>query len=516
MMRTKAPSGCHVDVLTNAWRSAVQLSLTLDPASSVTLHSQIFEQVRDLIRGGLLTAGGTLPPSRLLSEAYGISRNTVTSAYDRLVSEGYAHPRGTAGLFVCEILPDEATQTAHTFTAQSGAPTHGKSAQPVLCFAGIPGDGSGAPAIDFWVGRPDPAEFPIKVWRRLINRRLAQAQTMLTDYSDPAGLSECREAIAEHLARDRGMHVSANQIIITNGGQDALNLLCRLLARPATRLCIENPCYLGASILFQEFEKEICPVAVDDAGLKVEDLPEDSGNLLYVTPSHQFPTGATLSLKRRLALLQWAEQTESLIIEDDQNSDFRYDGPPLATLASLDRSRHVFYVGSFSKSVGAGLRLGFAVVPKPYWDRARTLKAQMSNGQSWLDQAALADFLRERHFERHLRRLRQVYKSRRDCLVKTLNEQFAGAAISGLSCGLHLTWRLPHASPPASDLQEKARANGIGIYTLKSGAIYDFDAGPRDDVVVMGYAAVPETSIVRAVETLKRLVTEARTHPGVS
>jgi GntR family transcriptional regulator/MocR family aminotransferase len=483
----------------------LQLSLGLDPMSERTLYAQIFEQIRELILAGALKGGAALPASRRLAEAHGISRNTVTVAYERLVSEGYVLSRGTAGLFVTELAPDEAL-----LVWPKGAPLSssrdGPSAEPVLCFAGRPGGGNDRPRIDFWVGRSDPAEFPITIWRRLVNRRLTQTAPVLTDYTDPAGLSDLREIIAGHLARARGMHVSGDQIIVTNGGQDALNLLYRLVARSTSRLCIETPCYLGASFLFQETEKEISPVAVDEEGLKVEELPQTRRNLLYVTPSHQFPTGATMSLRRRLALLRWAEETESQIIEDDYDSDFRYDGPPLTALAGLDRSRRVLYMGTFSKSIGAGIRLGFAVLPKPYWERARLVKAQMSNGQSWLEQAALADFIEERHFERHLRRLRRIYKSRRDCLVKALNDNFECPVLSGHASGLHLTWRLPQGSPPASELQLRARADGIGVYSLRSGAAFNFDNDARDDLLIFGYSSVPEPDIVRAVASLRRML----------
>ncbi|MCZ7593659.1 MAG: PLP-dependent aminotransferase family protein [Hyphomicrobium sp.] len=285
-----------------------------------------------------------------------------------------------------------------------------------------------------------------------------------------------------------------------------MNLLYRLLAHRTAQLCIENPCYLGASFLFQGTGKKICPVPVDEDGLRVEELPQNKGSLLYVTPSHQFPTGATLSLKRRIGLLRWAEETDSLIIEDDYDSDFRYDGPPLTALAGLDRSRNVFYMGTFSKSVGAGLRLGFAVLPPEYWDKARVLKAQMSNGQSWLEQAALADFLGQGHFDRHLRRLRQVYKARRDCLVKALHDNFECPVLSGTAAGLHLTWRLPQDSPPASLIQIKARERGVGVYSLRSGASFDFNPSARDELLIFGYSSIREDDIVAAVADLRRLL----------
>lgn len=306
------------------------------------------------------------------------------------------------------------------------------------------------------------------------------------------------------------MHVSPDQIIVTNGGQDALNLIYRLVANRTSQLCIENPCYLGASFLFQSTGKNINAVAVDDDGLRVHELPQTNCNLLYVTPSHQFPTGATLTLKRRIAVLQWAQETDSIIIEDDYDSDFRYDGPPQTALAGLDRSHKVFYMGTFSKSVGAGLRLGFAVLPKEHWNKARLLKAQMSNGQSWLEQAVLADFLGQGHFHRHLRRLQQVYKSRRDCLMNALTEAFECPVLSGTAGGLHLTWRLPQNSPPASTVQIKARQNGVGVYSLRSGASFDFNSSTRDDILLFGYSSIQECDIQHAVRELHQILERAR------
>ncbi|MEQ1718056.1 MAG: PLP-dependent aminotransferase family protein [Hyphomicrobium sp.] len=490
--------------------NGLQLNLSLDPHCALSLQTQLFEQVRELILSGVLKGGVALPPSRHLAHRYRLSRNTVSLAYDRLTTEGYARARGTAGVFVCEVLPEETLLIAGVPQKRPPDLPQGQDAEPVLCFAGSPGGDNDRPAIDFWVGRSDPALFPLRTWRSLINKRLASGPAHFTDYSDPAGLPELREAIADHLAQARGMHVSPDQIIVTNGGQDALNLIYRLVANRTSQLCIENPCYLGASFLFQSTGKKIIAVPVDEDGLRVHELPKTHGNLLYVTPSHQFPTGATLTLKRRIAVLQWAQETDSTIIEDDYDSDFRYDGPPQTALAGLDRSHKVFYMGTFSKSVGAGLRLGFAVLPQEHWNKARMLKAQMSNGQSWLEQAVLADFLAQGHFHRHLRRLQQVYKSRRDCLVNALTETFECPVLSGTAGGLHLTWRLPQNSPPASTVQINARQNGVGVYSLRSGASFDFNSTMRDDTLLFGYSSIQECDIARAVRELHQILERAR------
>ncbi|MGO4685186.1 MocR-like pyridoxine biosynthesis transcription factor PdxR [Hyphomicrobium sp. 2TAF46] len=480
----------------------MELPLHLEPDLDRTLQVQIFEQIRQMILDGLLKPGMALPPSRLLSERFSISRNTATLAYDRLASEGYVESRGTAGTFVSSTLPDDMLSVPSD-SARSNGPLPG-SADPLLCFAGSPGGGNDRPRYDFWVGRSDPHSFPLRIWRRLINRRLIGGSSrFLTDYCDPAGLPELREAIAAHLGRSRGMAVTHDQIIVTTGGQDALNLICGLVQPDISQLCIENPCYLGASMLFKSTGKPIVPIPVDSEGVKVEQLPTSPRNLLYVTPSHQFPTGVTMPLGRRLALLRWAEETDSYIVEDDYDSDFRYDGPPITSLSGLGRCRRVFYMGTFSKSIGAGLRIGYAVVPRLYWDDARLLKAQMSNGHSWLEQAVLTDFLTEGHFERHLRKLRQLYKARRDCLERELRSRFRDTNISGAECGLHFIWRLAPHFPPAQKIQLAARAAGVGVYALRSGAAFDFRDDSKDDVLVFGFSSLDEASILNAVGILK-------------
>jgi len=480
----------------------LDLPLHLKPGLDRTLQVQIFEQIRQMILDGLLKPGMALPPSRLLAERFSISRNTATLAYDRLAAEGYVESRGTAGTFISSTLPDDMLSVRGDRSQSNGPLPDGGA--PLLCFAGSPGGGSDRPRYDFWVGRSDPESFPIRIWRRLINRRLSEnSSSFLTDYCDPAGLPELREAIAAHLGRARGMAITHDQIIVTSGGQDALNLICKLVAPDIAQLCIENPCYLGAAMLFKSTGKPAVPVSVDTEGIRIEDLPTSPRNLLYVTPSHQFPTGVTMPLSRRFELLRWAEETDSYIVEDDYDSDFRYDGPPVTSVAGLGRSRRVFYMGTFSKSVGAGLRIGYAGIPRLYWDDARILKAQMSNGHSWLEQAVLADFITEGHFERHLRKLRQLYKARRDRLERELRSHFHDPEIKGTECGLHFIWRLPPHFPSAQKIQLAAREAGVGVYALRSGAAFDFREDARDDVLVFGFSSLGEDDIRDAVRILK-------------
>ena len=477
----------------------MELILNVDAAKP--LQKQFFDEIRGMILDGRLAAGLALPPTRNLAQRYGVSRNTVTLTYDRLVAEGYVESRSTKGFFVAEIPPDDLLLIGNRIPPDNG-PLPEEPPEAVLCFAGEPGGGSDRPELDFWVGRSASSSFPLPVWRRIVTRLLEQESQYLTDYSDPAGLPELRSAIADYLGRSRGVAASADQIIVTCGGQEALNLVTELMRPKSDRLCIETPCYVGASMVFTAEDMPITPVPVDRDGLKTNLLPDSKRNLIYVTPSHQFPTGETLSLNRRLSLLRWAEETDSYIIEDDYDSDFRYDGPPLMALAGLDQGHRVFYVGTYSKSVGAGLRVGFVVVPRRYWSDARLLKARMSNGQSWLEQRALSEFLREGHFERHLRKLTKIYRARRDCLISELTSHFGGVNISGQEAGLHLVWHLPPDFPPACEIQKRAREKGVGVYALSSGAAFDFDKTAPDRTLVLGYSSLDEEQIVHAVKVI--------------
>jgi GntR family transcriptional regulator/MocR family aminotransferase len=351
-------------------------------------------------------------------------------------------------------------------------------------------------AIDFWVGRPDAHSFPLKAWRRLLNRTLVTAGSRFTEYRDPAGLMELRRAIAEHLGLARGIAARSEQVIIVAGCQGGLNVAARLLARENARIALENPCYQGAAFLFESYRARLVPVTVDEGGLDVDALPAADVQLLYVTPSHQYPMGYTLSLERRLRLLDWARHSGAYIVEDDYDSDFRYRGSPLTALMGLDRHGSVIYLGTFSKSMGAGLRLGYMVVPPQLIAPARTVKALLDNGHPWLDQAVMAEFLASGSYANHLRRIRQLYRERRDCLVEALQQHFGAVELSGQDSGMHVTWRLPQHLPDAAELQRVAEAQGVGIYSLQSGAAYDFEGCAYSrSAVMLGYSSLSERQI---------------------
>jgi GntR family transcriptional regulator / MocR family aminotransferase len=474
------------------------IPIVLDHGSRQSLQGQIFEQLRHLILAGRLKPGTPIPASRVLAEQLGTSRNTVLLVYDRLIAEGYLQARKAIGTYVNLELPE--TCLAATRRIATSVPVSGESIdRPVIPFIGqVPARNPRNLDFDFYPDRIDPDLFPHKIWRRFINRTFTSTSTHFnfTEYCDPGGLSQLREVIADHLGVARGISVSSDQIIITAGSQEGLNLAARLFVKDGTLVATENPCYQGAALLFQSYYARLIQVPVDESGLNVEQLPKEGVALLYVTPSHQYPLGFTLPVERRLKLLDWARRCGAYIIEDDYDSDFRYRGSPLTALMGLDDYGCVMYLGTFSKSMGAGLRLGYLVVPKTLVQAARAAKALLNSGHAWLDQATMAEFIRSGAYGNHLRRMRNLYCKRRDCLVEALHEHFGPVHLSGLESGLHLAWHLPEGYPDAFQLQALALRHGVGIYSIGPGTACDF--GKCDysaSTLVLGFSSLNEYQI---------------------
>lgn len=485
--------------------SAIQIPLQIEAGGDRALHEQISDQIRQLIAEEKLRPGSYIPSSRQLADHLGVSRNTVLLAFNRLASEGYI----------------EATKGSHTFVSQTYAKfrpsrdnarshemTDKTLRRPPILFRGEAQKlvhAGRKPIFDFFVGRPCPRSFPHRTWRRLLLKRHAAAGSSLSEYPHPAGLLELRHAIADHLGAARGMNVRTAQILVVNGIQEALNIIARLFVRPGTPVAIENPCYRGALSTFESYGAEMVPVPVDKDGIRVDQLPERTVSLLYVTPSHQFPTGETLATERRVELLKWANRVGAYVVEDDYDSDFRFDGPPLTALAGLDNSASVIYLGTFSKSIGAGLRVGYMAVPVELAETAIDVKAILNAGQSWLDQAVLADFISSGSFARHLNQVRIVYRARRNCLLNALREQFGDVNISGYQGGMHVMWHLPDSLPDAAVVQATALNHGVGVYSLRSAVAFDFSPTTYSKrSLVLGYPALPEEQIREAIARVAR------------
>ncbi len=360
---------------------------------------------------------------------------------------------------------------------------------------------------DFRVGRPDAALFPRAAWQRLVIECLGGAQRALTDYGDPAGHWPLRDAIAAHLRHARGIRARPEQIIIVAGSQEGLNLVGRLLDVASATVAIEDPCYQGADFALRSLGAAMWPVRVDAEGIDISILGSEPAALAYVTPSHQFPLGVTMSIERRRQLLDWAERTGAYILEDDYDSDFRYHSSPLLALKALDRHDRVIYLGTFSKSIGPGLRLGYVVVPVHLGAPARRLKALMNNGHPWLDQAVVAEFVASGAFANHLVRMRKQYMIRRDRMIRDLHRVLGPVRLEGIDGGMHLTCLLPGGVTDAHALQQKMKCVGVGIYSLAEGPATARNRFCGDDRIVMfGYPCLPEADIGEAISRLGQVL----------
>ena len=491
----------------------MQIPLQIDRAEFESLQIQIFGQIRNLILSGLLKPGAAMPGSRPLAEELGVSRNTVLLAYDRLIAEGYLQTRAAKGTFVSNDLPDASIVNRLHDEPSRSAVASASRRRPVVFRGRVQRRvtrNRDTVSIDFWGSRPNPDCFPLNAWRRSMLRKLAHAGTSLTEYGDPAGLFEFRQALADFLGPARGFSLQPEQIVIVHGIQEALNIVARLFIERGTLVATENPCSQAAAYTFESYGADLVPVPVDDDGIDVSLLPDQPVSLLYLTPSHQFPTGRTLSFERRVRVLEWALRVGAYIVEDDYDSDFRYDGPPLPALAGLDRHDTVIYLGTFSKSIGPGLRIGYMVLPRALVEPAVTIKSLLDSGHSWLDQAVLAEFIASGDYIRHLRRIRHVYKRRRDRLLEVLHREFGDVTVSGRRGGMHVMWHLHDHFPTAVELEAMARDCGVGIYSLQSGGVYDYGDSPYGErAILLGYSSVPEEKIDEGIQRIAERLRQA-------
>jgi GntR family transcriptional regulator/MocR family aminotransferase len=388
----------------------------------VPLHRQLYSEIRKAILTGRLRPKERIPSSRYLAKSLEISRTTVTNCYDQLQSEGYIETVMGSGTFVCSQLPDD-------LLVSSGVEGNYKinSPQIILSEYGVSlknVDTSRRKELDlsinFSYGCPALDMFPMKIWRKLLSRHCSFDSDWLDYASNTLGDKGLREAIAIYISRFRAVKCEPEQILITNGTQQALSLIVRILINKGDVITLEDPGYPSARKIFLSQEAQLLPIAVDSDGLIVKQLMQhNSPSLVYITPSHQFPTGAILSLPRRLELLNWAQQTEALIIEDDYDSEYRYGEKPIPSLQGLDTSQSVIYIGTFSKVLFPSLRIGYIVLPQKLVPVFNSAKWLADRQLPTLEQLVLADFIQEGHLERHTRRMRSRRRSEAHRSTKT-------------------------------------------------------------------------------------------------
>jgi GntR family transcriptional regulator/MocR family aminotransferase len=496
----------------------MQIPLLLDRSQPETLTDQLADQLRVTIRQSRLAPGARLPSSRRLAEQLGISRNTVVRAYDILSIEGYVAARPASGLFVCNELPDVVPRPQEQAASAVG---DNARAMPRPRFTpeapDLVNQNRSRLTFDYFPGRPNAGLFPLKTWRRLIQNALSHGGALgLSQYSDPAGLMSLRTAIADHLAAARGIVAEPSRVIIVSGIQEGINIAARLFLHPGAAAALECPCYQGAAYAFRATGAEIRPVAVDGTGLIPDDLPVTPAALLYLTPSHQYPIGGTLTLDRRNEVIAWARRHGCYILEDDYDGDFRYEGSPLPAITALAPDCSI-YLGTFSKALGAGLRLGYMVVPSSLAAAVRSAKGLLNNGNPWLDQSALAEMMRSGSYVAHVTRIRAVYKENRDRLIAALRRHFGDVDISGGAAGLHVFWMLPDGVPDAERLEIIARRARVGVYSMTTGGAYDArsTAWSRRGTI-LGFAGMQPGQVEQGIAKLSQAVDDALEEHGPS
>jgi GntR family transcriptional regulator/MocR family aminotransferase len=480
-----------------------------DPGSP--LYRRIFEAIRVEILRGNLGAGARLPSSRALAKQLSVSRITVVNAYEQLLAEGYLEGKTGAGTFVASRIPEELLQisletarnestwnTPETIRFSAFAEKLSAARKDILRFPGA------REPVPFKNGLTAIEEFPFEIWEKLAARCFRKSRREISGYGEAAGYRPLREAVAAHLASTRGVRCETEQVLITNGAQQALDLAARVLLGARDKIWIEDPCYREAYGVFYANGAEIVPVPVDAEGFDLAEAERrgQTARLVYITPSHQYPTGVTMSLARRLNLLEWARQNGAWIIEDDYNSEFRYTGRPLASLQNLDQHEHVIYVGTFSKTIFPALRLGCMVVPRHLVEIFTAARAACDWHSPIFEQMILAEFIAEGHFGRHLRRMRALYEKRQEILTEEAEKRLDGLLkLAKAASGMHLIGWLPENFDDR-EVYRKALESGLNLSPLSSYCL----ANKLPPGLILGYTGFNEGQIRHGIGKLKEVL----------
>jgi GntR family transcriptional regulator/MocR family aminotransferase len=482
-------------------RTLASLLLRVDRKTSAPLHAQIDQALRARILAGAIRPGTRLPSSRSLATELGVARTTVLQALEALQAEGYLVAAPRSGVRVAPELPEEGFTPAPVGTGRPVSPPRLSLAARTLAALGTGAPRLGSAPRPFRPGLPALDLFPTSLWSRLVGRAQSRASARMLEGGDPAGHAGLRRAIADHVVAARGVRCAPEQVFVTGGTQQAFEEVLRLVVDPGESVWLEDPGYLGAQRAVLGAGARPVAVPVDDEGLDVDAgiRRAPRARLVILAPSHQYPLGVTLSLGRRMALLRWAAAARAMVLEDDYDSEFRHRGRPLTALQGLDDAGRVLYVGTFSKTMFPGLRVGYVVVPPSMVDVFGAARASLFAPASALEQAALATFMDEGHFARHLRRMRGVYRERAETLLEALRARCAGV-LEPKPCdtGMQLCAMLP---PGISDVVVRDRAAGVGIEVAPL-SDYRLGRGGRGGLV-FGFGAIRPAAIRAGVESLE-------------
>ncbi|OMD85506.1 PLP-dependent aminotransferase family protein [Paenibacillus odorifer] len=490
-----------------------ELLITLDKQRPIPLSRQIYEQVRNAIHSGALSGGDSLPPSRTLANQLEVSRSVILQSYELLQAEGYLEMRKGAGTYITGLPVEEKdpqdSENPYNFITKGPDfltlnPTSiiENDLNTVLC--------------NFRHGVPAWDAFPMDQWQKALMNACRRASPDTLGYGPVEGSLGLRQEIARLLRSTRSMPVVPEQIVITSGATQALDILSRIFVSKGDQVIVEDPSHNVVREIFSFAGAVVTPIRVDLEGICVDELqascdtikedPHKKPKLAYVTPSHQFPFGVTLSMKRRVQLLEWAKANQAFIIEDDYDSEYRYEGPKLSSLAGLDVEGRVIYVGSFSKVLFPSLRIGYVVLPPTLIQPFLAVKWITDRMSSALDQEALAEFIQNGHYARHVTQMGKLYAARRACLVKSLDAEFGSRVrYYGEEAGLHLLIEL-ESNAEEHRIAELALRYGVRVYPASS---YFVGSKPQGPVFLLGYSNLTENQIKMGVNRLMLAETEA-------
>ncbi|MEG2990051.1 MAG: PLP-dependent aminotransferase family protein [Citrobacter sp.] len=484
------------------------LTLSLNRESRTPLQLQIFQFYFQAIQQGDLLYGDKLPSIREQAQAINVAKITVVMAYEKLMAAGFIKSRKGIGYEVIFTAPVRTTP-AHVPVAQGSPPV---KPEP----AGVSTDVYSEMGREFYcrMGVPDPNAFPWSSWRKWNNAPSVLKEQLFTRYHSPNGLFSLREQMVRYLNLSRGINTRAENIIITNGIQEGLSLLSQIFiihhAACQGKKChvvTESPCYSGAWHLFNYYGADITPIAVDNLGLRTDQLPDYATQLCYVTPAHQYPMGSVLSLERRLSLLTWAQRVGAYIIEDDYDAVFTYGANPLPALKAMDYHDRIIYMGTFSKTLGPGARLGYLICPDELLPAVQNMKALNNNGSQWLLQQFLAELMQNQVFYTHLGKLACSYAARLALLRDGLSALFPDGKIDGAAAGLHLSLRVDRSPDIITTLQQRCLLAGVRFDTLQdieNGSEEIWRKESSDTVMFFGFGGLQLPQINKVLRVLEQ------------
>jgi GntR family transcriptional regulator / MocR family aminotransferase len=477
--------------------------ISLDRRSAMPLYQQLYHSIRQGVLRGTLRKGLRLPSSRYLAAELRVSRNIVLIAFEQLLAEGYLQSLKGAGTFVSHTLPEEVLQVQSLRRHEKRVLSARGSAMHSLAqlTPALPLRVRYAP---FRCGMPALEHLPLELWGRLLFRHCKRASPEVGINGDPMGYRRLRQAIASYVGVARAVRCTADQVIIANGSQQAIDLAARVLADPGDQAAVEDPCYAGARSALQAAGLKLLPINVEEDGVCVQKLPTNTGatKIVYVTPSHQFPLGVVLSLAKRLQLLDWAHRQGAWILEDDFDSEYRYESKPIPALQGLDQNGRVIYMGTFSKVLFPALRMGYMIVPDDLVDAFVSARWISDRASPQIEQAALADFIEEGHLATHIRRMRTLYMERRSAMMTIIRHESADVLeCADADAGMHMVGWLPRG---LQDIVVAKQAAEAGIHTLP---LSSFRLRPLSrGGLLLGYAAFSPRSITKAMRELGMVI----------